>query len=127
MPGFFLRVRRGSAMKKFFVVVALATTMLGCTTAQIAQVEADIQAGTAALCGVIPTVTSILDVVEAVTGTSVFTGLTNTTIAAIEADICSAAPTPASARYRSIPLRSSGRLPVVIGQTQHGIVVTGWR
>ena len=108
---------------------ACAFILAGCSTAQIestaAQIEADIQAGSAALCGIIPTIGTILNVVGAVTGGGAVTTLIGTGIAAVEADICSAAPPAASARYRALPLRSNA--PANIGISGRNIVISGWR
>ena len=103
--------------------------LAGCTAAQIestaATIEGNIQAGAAALCGIVPTISTILAVAGAVTGTSEITAIANAGITAIENDICSAAPAATSARYRALPRR--GAAPAVIGTTAHGVKVTGWR
>lgn len=111
--------------------VAAASILAGCTSTQItsaaATIESDIQAGSAALCGVIPTVTSILDVVSAVVPGGSVLSVAGSAVTAVEADICSAAPPAASARYKALPRASSPGLPATIGTTQHGVVVSGWR
>ena len=117
-------------MRKVLALVVLAPLALAaCTAAQIEQsaatIEADIQAGSAALCGIVPTIGTILAIAGAVTGTSEITTIANAGIAAIEADICSAAPASASARFKALPLRSG--IPAVIGTSAHGVVVSGWR
>ena len=118
-------------MKKFLATILLAVGITGCTTAQIAQVEAQIQDGitaaTSVACGIIPTAQSILNVVSALYPGLQLVALAGPAITAVEAELCSSAPPVASARYRAIPLRGSGRLPVTIGQTTHGVVVTGYR
>ena len=116
-------------MKKFLIIAGLATSLGACSTAQITAdagvIESDIQAGAAALCGIVPTIGTILSVVGAVTGTSEITTIAATGITAVENDICTAAPPAASARYRALPLRSTA--PATIGVEPHGISVTGWR
>lgn len=116
--------------KTFFAAISGAALLLaGCSTAQItadaATIEADIQAGSAALCGIVPTIGTILAIAGAVTGTSDVITIANTGISAIEADVCSAAPAAASARLRALPLRSG--VPAVIGTSKHGVTVSGWR
>lgn len=114
-----------------FIFPALAGFLLlgGCTAAQIeaAQntIEGDIQAGTSLACGIIPT----LETITSVAGV-LFPGISS--IAAIgaageqtlENAICKAAPAPASARYRALPLKSGA--PAIIGSIQ-GVPITGWR
>jgi hypothetical protein len=118
-------------MRKFMLGAAMASFVAigGCTTAQIEQatstVEGDIQAGTAAVCGVVPTLASIADVVFAVTGQIAISTLSNVAVQAIEADLCSAAPATQSARFRALPTQTSA--PAVIGRSKHGVVVSGWR
>ncbi len=119
-------------MRKFaFAAFMSAAALLGgCTTAQIEQatttVEADIQAGTAALCGIIPTLQTITSVAAVMfPGISSITAVAVAGEGAIEQDICSAAPAPASARYRALP--RVGSAPAVIGVTPHQVVVHGWR
>lgn len=119
-------------MHKFMLGAVLAAFIGlagGCTTAQIEQatatVEGDIQAGTAAVCGVVPTLASIADVVFAVTGQTVISALSNAAVQAVEADLCSAAPSTKSARFRALPTQSAA--PAVIGTSKHGVVVSGWR
>ena len=119
-------------MKKILLsTVAASFLLVSCTTAQIAQVEAQIQDGitaaTSVACGIIPTAQSILNVVSALYPGLQLIALAGPAITAVEAELCSSAPPVASARYRAIPLRGSGRLPVTIGQTTHGVVVTGYR
>ena len=118
-------------MRKFMLGAALAAFagLTGCTTAQIQQatttIEGDIQAGTAAICGVVPTLGSIADVVFAVTGQTVISALSNAAVQAVEADLCSAAPSTKSARFKALPTPSA--TPAVIGTSKHGVVVSGWR
>lgn len=118
-------------MRKLMLGAALASLLAfaGCTSAQIetdaANIESSIQAGTAALCGIVPTVSSIMSVVGIVTGTTEITTLVGAGVTAVEQDLCSAAPSPASSRFKALPLRAAA--PGIIGTTQHGVTVTGWR
>src|ERR1700685_4618657 len=80
---------KGTKMRKLLLCCILAGfTLAGCTAAQIEQsaatIEGEIQSGAAALCGVVPTISSILAVVGAVTGSTEITTIANTGIAAIE-------------------------------------------
>ena len=118
-------------MRKFMLGAAMASfvALVGCTTAQIEQatstIEGDIQAGTAAICGIVPTLASIADVVFAVTGQTAISVLSNAAVQAVESDLCSAAPATKSVRFRALPTQSSA--PVVIGTSRHVVVVSGWR
>jgi len=119
-------------MRKFMLGAALASSiaLAGCTAAQIeaaaTTVENDIQAGTAALCGIVPTLPAITSVAGVLfPGISSITEVAIAGETAIEKEICSAAPPPASARFKALPLKSAP--PAVIGRTAHGVVVTGWR
>lgn len=119
-------------MRKFALSLCLTAGALlgGCTAAQIEQaaatVENAIQDGTAALCGIVPTIQSITSVASVLfPGAASITAIAVAGEQAIEQDICAAAPAPASARYRALPLR--GAAPAVIGVTPHQIVVKGWR
>jgi hypothetical protein len=120
-------------MHKLMLGAALApfVALGACSTVQVeqtaAQVEQAIQSGAAAACGVIPTVSTVLSVIAAVTGQSEIVGLTQGAIAAIEGDICSAVPAPASARFRALPRASLGKAPAVIGVSKSGTTVVGWR
>lgn len=118
-------------MRKFMLGAAVASfvAVAGCTTAQIEQatstIEGDIQAGTATVCGIVPTLASVADVVFAVTGQTEISTLSNIAVQAVESDICSAAPSTQSARYRALPTQAAA--PAVIGKSRHGVVVSGWR
>ncbi len=118
-------------MRKLMLASALSAFigLGGCTTAQIEQatstIEGNIQAGTAAVCGIVPTLASIADVVFAVTGQTAISTLSNAAVQAVEADLCSAAPSTQSARFRALPSQASA--PAFIGKSKHGVVVSGWR
>jgi hypothetical protein len=118
-------------MRKFMLGAVLAsfTALGGCSTAQIEQavqtMDSTIQAAVAGTCQIIPTLGSIADVVLAVTGQPSIAALSNVAVQAVETDLCSAAPTAQSARYKALPLKSA--LPATIGRTKHGVVVSGWR
>ena len=119
-------------MKKFLLTAGLVIgiSLGGCTTAQIQQAEAQIQdvitAATSVTCGIIPTASSILAVVGSLYPGLSLLALAGPALQAVEKDICTTAPAPASVRYRLLPMRSG--LPVTIGQAQQsGVVVTGWR
>ena len=109
----------------------VAITLGGCagTATTVQTIESEIQAATAALCGFVPTLETITAVAAAVTGTIPGVGavlaIAGTGLAAVEADICSAVPPPASAARARLPRLGSayaGRA----GTTAHGIPVTGW-
>ena len=118
-------------MKKFLLTAGLVAgiSLGGCTTSQIQQAEAQIQdaitAATSIACGVIPTANSILAVVGTLYPGLSLIALAGPALQAVETDICSAVPPAASVRYRALPLKTG--LPGTIGQSTHGVVVTGWR
>lgn len=105
-------------------------TVSACTTAQVQQTEAqiiaDIQAGTAAACGIIPTANSIIALVEVlVPGASILSVVGNY-VTLIEQNVCAASPPPASDKYLSLPRAGVGAAPAVIGTTGN-VVIKGWR
>lgn len=117
-------------MRKLLIPFAAIALLGGCTAAQIESatttVEGDIQAGAALLCGVVPTLTTITSVAGVLfPGAASITQIAVAGEAAIEKEICSAAPAPSSARYKALPLRSA--TPAVIGTSAHQVVVEGWR
>ena len=109
----------------------VAITLGGCTTAQIAttvtQIEGAIQSGVAIACGIVPELNVITTVAGALfPGLGSILALTAPEITAVENEICTAAPAPASARYKALP--RYGSYPAPIGTTVHvGVHVTGWR
>jgi hypothetical protein len=116
-------------MRKLLIVPALSLALLGCSTTQIQtdveQAIAIFQAGVAAACSLVPTVNSIVQVVAALTGSQTIVGLSQAVIDAVEKDICSASPPPV--QFSRLPRFSVTNPPAIIGTTQHGVVVTGWR
>ena len=113
-------------MRKLFLALALSGSLglASCTTpitaSQEAQFIAEVQAGAAAACKVVPTVAAILGVFNVVVGASV---------SAVVTAICAAVPPPASARYGAIHRLGAGSASY-IGVTTvgtHTVAVTGWR
>jgi len=120
-------------MRKIMLGAAMAACVAlgGCTAVQIEQaantIEGDIQAGTAAACGIVPTLQSITAVASVLfPGVAGITSIAAAGEQAIELDICTAAPAPASARYRALP-RLRAAAAATIGVTAHGVAVQGWR
>jgi hypothetical protein len=119
-------------MKKLLVAALITGPLVlaGCTAAQIEQtaatVESDIQAGAAAACGIIPTIGTVLSIVGAIypPATSI-AEIGAAGIAAIEAEVCSAAPPATSMRFKALPTRAS--TPAIIGTSVHGVTIQGWR
>lgn len=116
-------------MRKFILMALLGGTLAGCTAAQIESatttVEADIQAGSAALCGVVPTLQTITSVVGVLfPGIASITAIAGAGETAVEQEVCSAVTTPAAqARLRaSVP-----GMAVNIGVSAHQVMVQGWR
>lgn len=113
-------------MRKLMLGAALASAvaLTSCTTAQLNRLDqltsqfiAEVQAGAAAACKVIPTVAAI---------TAIFNANASATVASVEAAICAVAPKPSSARFKALPSDTKSA-PGVIGTTGDGIIVTGWR
>jgi hypothetical protein len=101
----------------------------GPTLQQIIQQVIDtVQSWAATVCGIIPTAKSILDVIAGF-GISV-ASIGSVGLQLVQQAICAAVPPPASARFRSIPLRGVSAAPGPIGPapTPAGPVpVNGWR
>jgi hypothetical protein len=117
--------------RRVAITAAAGVTLLAsCTTAQIEQAEAQIQTvianATSISCGIIPDAISIINVVNVLYPGIPLLALAPGALSAVEQEICTAAPPVASARYRAIPRRGV-KSSAVIGQSQHGVVVTGWR
>lgn len=118
-------------MRKFMLATTFAALIAlgGCTAAQITQtaanIEGDIQASTAAACNIIPTVATIASIAATVFGQPNIAALTIAAEQAIVSEICTAAPPPASARLRALP--SPGNVPVAIGKSKNGVIVSGWK
>lgn len=126
-------------MRKFMLGTAMAAALVlsGCAgtlpniTTQIEQtaatVEANIQAGTAAACQIVPTLGTIATAVLAITGQADIASLSSAAVSAIEEDLCTSIANPvAAARLRAAPTPGAGK-PVVIGKSNAGVKVTGWR
>lgn len=120
-------------MRKIMLGAAMAACVAlgGCTAVEIEQaantIESDIQAGTAAACGIVPTLQTITLVASVLfPGIADITSIAVAGEQAIEQDICTAAPPPASARYRALP-RLRAAAAATIGVTTHGVAVQGWR
>ena len=119
-------------MRKLAIVLLCSCSLGACTSAQIQSatttIEGDIQAGVAGACGIVPTLATITSVAAVLfPGSAGIVGVIAAGEAAIEADICSAAPAPASARYRALPRAGVGAPAATIGLTPHDVVVKGWR
>ena len=124
---------------KIFAVVG--TLLLGgCATSTITTgvqtIESEIQSATASLCGFVPTLETIDGVAAAVAGVipgigtsiSVVLGLGATGLAAVEQDICSTVPPPASASFRKLARIGSPHASKtgVLHYTTMSVPVTGW-
>ena len=111
------------------IILIAGTLMLaGCANlaSTIATVESGITAGAAALCGIVPIATTIVDIAAALyPGLGTIVDLTAPEIQAVEAEICSAAPPATSLRFQAIPMRAAAA--GVIGVSNHGVTVKGWR
>lgn len=98
-----------SATTAIFLVVA------GCSTTQVQQIETfigQVQAATAQACKFVPTVNTIITMVNSGIGQ---------VVGVVTAAICNAIPPPASARFKALPLVNNGA-PVTIAPN-----ISGWR
>jgi hypothetical protein len=94
--------------------VAISTT--GCSTTQIQNIETfigQVQADAAQVCKFVPTVATIISLVNAGIGQ---------VVGAVVMAICNSVPPPTSAQYRALPLRSGGGPPVTVAPG-----IAGWR
>ncbi len=95
---------------------AVAMSTASCSTTQIGNIETfigQVQADAALVCKFVPTVATIISVVNAGIGQ---------VVGAVVMAICNAVPPPTSAQYRALPLRSGGGAAI---QVAPGIA--GWR
>lgn len=108
-------------MRKLLLVPVFALLLTACSTTQLstatATVISDIQAGVATACEIFP---------DAADVASIFNSTLGATIQIVEAAICGAAPAPASAAFKKLPLHTAASTEVVIG-TANGVTVHGWR
>jgi hypothetical protein len=118
--------------RRSLLASAAVVPLAGCSTVQIQTIEQQIidtvQAFEATACGIIPTAQTILAVIAGFGVSLASVGAV--VLQQVEQAICNAVPPPASARYRSLPFRTSGAPPAVIGNapTPSGnVVVNGWR
>ena len=122
---------------------AIAVGIAGCSTfppvvvnnginpAFVDQVIATLQSTCALGLPFIPTASTIAAVVASLFGAAALATvqLISGSVSAVATEICSAVPTTATAAasLRRRLLRSSLALPVYIGTTPHGVVVTGYQ
>ena len=103
-------------MKKTLIVSLLSLWLVGCSTTQIQSIETfigQVQADAAQVCKFVPTVATIISLVNAGIGQ---------VVGAVVMAVCNSVPPPASAQYRALPLRSSGGLAVTVAPG-----IAGWR
>ena len=104
-------------MRKLAVIL-LALQLAACTTTQVQQIETfigQVQSATAAACKFIPTVSTIISLVN--TGIGQVVGV-------IAAAVCNAVPPPTSARFKALP-RVGARAGAA--GTVNGVTINGWR
>lgn len=103
----------------------------GINPAFVDAVVAALQSGCAIGLSFIPTAVSIADVVASLFGAGAVATvqLISGAVTSVASEICSSIPTapPAVAALRRRLLKSSYALPVYVGTTPHGVVVTGWQ
>ena len=124
------KVMLGTAMATALVLGGCAGTLPNITT-QIEQtaatIEANIQAGTAAACQIVPTIGTIVTAALTITGQSDIASLSSAAVSAIEDDLCTSTQNPvAAARLKAAPTPGAGK-PVLIGRSNAGVKVTAWR
>lgn len=108
-------------MRKLLFVPLLASALVlaQCSTTQIQQAEAfigQVQAYTAQVCKFIPTVATILAIVNSGIGS---------VVGAVGSAICNAVPPTASARFKALP--KLGAIFAGTAGTVNGVAITGWR
>jgi outer membrane lipoprotein SlyB len=106
-------------MKRTLLVGVVSLWLVGCSTTQIQQAEAflgQVQAYTAQVCKFVPTIATILAIVN---------GGIGSVVGAVGAAICNAVPPPSSARFKALP-RLGSTFAGTVG-TVNGIPITGWR
>ena len=104
----------------------------GINPAFVDAVVAALQTTCAVGLGIIPTATAIANVVASLFGPAAIATvqLISGAVVAVSSEICAAIPpvsSVAGARLHSRLLRSSYSVPVYIGTTPHGVVITGYR
>ncbi len=111
--------------------VALGSCAATTTTQDSATILADIQAGTQALCGFVPTIDTILSVASivaqiALPGSGNLIALAGTGVQAVETDICKGVTPPAAALRMSVKMKGVNGGPVQAGVSPHGVPIIGW-
>ena len=106
---------------KFLTVGVVAGSLLlaQCSTTQVQQVETflgQVQAYTAQVCKFVPTIDTIISIVNSGVGQ---------VVGAVGSAICNAVPPPASARFRALP-RLGAPFAGTAG-TLNGVTINGWR
>ena len=121
------------------VAPGAALAVAGCTTAQIAQYQADwaaivgqIQAGVAAVAKYVPTIETIAAEAAALFGPAYEAVVTAGSAAlnqiiAVLTNVANNLTPPASAKLHAKLRASSPAAPITIGTTPQGIIVTGFR
>ena len=111
-------------MRKTLMAGVTAVFLLGgCTTTQVTDFLAQVQATTAQVCLFVPTIETILAVAASL-GIPV-TAIVGGAIGTVATAICSQVPPPASARYHALFPRGAG--PARTIGNVNGIVINGWR
>lgn len=112
-------------MRKFLLAatVACGVTVGGCSTVQVTDFLAQVQASTAQACLFVPTIETILAVAQALGIPAV--GIVGSAIGTVANAICQQVPPPASARYKALLPRGTG--PAKTVGSVNGVVVNGWR
>jgi hypothetical protein len=112
-------------MRKWLMSGALACFLVvgGCTTTQLTDFLGKVQAAAAQACHFVPTIDTVLAIAASL-GFAPAVAAAGA-INAVAAAVCSQVPPPASAQFRSLPLRGVG--PAVTVGTIGGIPVNGWR
>ncbi len=102
---------------------AVALSAAGCTTTQVTNFLAQVQADTAQACKFVPTIQTILAVAQSLGfAPAAIAGAVVTTVAN---KICSQVPSPASARYQALAPVNGGAARTVA--VTDGVRINGWR
>ena len=110
-------------MRKLLSICLISTSLVlaQCSTTQIQQIETflgQVQSATAAACRFIPTIDTIIAMVNSGIGQIV---------GVVTAAICNGVPPVASARYMALPRAGTGLPPARTGAVSNGVPINGWR
>ncbi len=102
---------------------AVALSAAGCTTTQVTNFLAQVQADTAQACKFVPTIATILAVAQSLGFAPA--AIAGAVVATVAGKICSQVPPPTSARYQALAPVNGGAARTVA--VDNGVRINGWR